>query len=473
MSREAGTALLFIDLSSGNERLGGSILAQCFRSMGEAAPDVDNVEMLGRFFEVMQSGDVRDRLLAYHDRSDGGLFATVAEMALAGRTGARLDLSGVDILPWLFNEEAGAVIQVKNDDLLHVQTAFEGVGINCSLIGHPTQAQDFVIHLDGDEVYRQTRAALQQRWSETSYRIQRLRDNPAVADEEFEVIADDADPGLNVELTFDPAEDVAAPMIATGSRPSVAILREQGVNSQVEMAAVFHRAGFNAVDLHMSEILSGERGLGEYKGIVACGGFSYGDVLGAGEGWAKSILFHRSARDEFATFFERDDTFGLGVCNGCQMMAALKDLVPGAGLWPRFVRNRSEQFEARFSLVSILENNSVFLGDMAGSHMPIAVSHGEGRAELSDKDAQGLIDAGLVAVRFIENGGDVAARYPANPNGTPLGITGLTNQDGRFTIMMPHPERVYRTVQNSWHPAGWGDDSPWMRMFRNARVWVG
>lgn len=473
LKRDANTQLLLIDIAEGMQRMGGSVFAQCFGAIGEVAPDVDEASRLRAFFEVMQSSQVREHIMAYHDRADGGLFATVAEMAFAARMGVDLDLAGEDLVARLFNEELGAVIQVSDDEADFVANEIREAGLICTPIGKPTLAQQIIVRHHGHIVYENSRAALQTRWSETSYRIQRLRDNPACADEEFAALSDDSDPGLSVKLGFDIDEDVAAPFIATGVRPSVAILREQGVNSQTEMAAVFHRAGFRAVDIHMSEILSGRRDLAEFKGMVACGGFSYGDVLGAGEGWAKSILFHSAARDMFAAFFERRDTFGLGVCNGCQMMATLKDLVPGAELWPRFVRNRSEQFEARFSLVQVQPNNSVFLGDMAGSHMPIAVSHGEGRAELDDTGAAALVESGQVAMRFIDHYGNVAEQYPANPNGTPLGITGLTNRDGRFTIMMPHPERVFRTLQNAWHPAEWNEDSPWMRAFRNARVWVG
>ena len=333
----------------------------------------------------------------------------------------------------------------------------------------PTDNGDISIFQEDNLLYRQKRSALQARWSETSHRIQTLRDNPQCAKEEFAGISDEDDPGLSVHLTWDINEDVAAPVIATGVKPGIAILREQGVNSQVEMAAAFTRAGFSAIDVHMSEILSGDRDLSTFRGMVACGGFSYGDVLGAGEGWAKSILFHNRVRDIFAAFFERSDTFGLGVCNGCQMMASIKELIPGAENWPRFVTNRSEQFEARFSLVQVLDSPSILFSGMSGSHMPIAVSHGEGRADISSADAARLVDAGLVPLHFVDHYLSMTETYPMNPNGSPLGITAVTTTDGRFTAMMPHPERVYRTIQNSWHPDEWQEDSPWMRLFRNAR----
>ncbi|XOV90110.1 MAG: phosphoribosylformylglycinamidine synthase [Pseudomonadota bacterium] len=473
LSGRPDTVLLLIDLADGRQRLGGSILATCYGATGKVAPDVETPRRLTGFFELVQRSGVRAKILAYHDRSDGGLVVTLLEMAFASRTGIEIDIESDDLMATLFNEELGVVIEVDAADAEAMIDEFGALDIPCQPVGRPSSDGQVFINHKGAVKFQASRAALQKRWSEVSFEIQKLRDNPACADEEFDALGDDEDPGLSASLTFDIDEDITAPFINTGARPRVAILREQGVNSQVEMAAAFHRAGFVPVDIHMSEILGGARSLDEYVGLVACGGFSYGDVLGAGEGWAKSILFNESARAAFARFFDRGDTFGLGVCNGCQMMAALKDLVPGAAAWPRFVRNRSEQFEARFSSVRILPNNSVFLSGMAGSVMPIAVSHGEGRAAVDEQGAQELVDGGLVTMQFVDNFGGVAKQYPANPNGSPLGITGLTNTDGRFTIMMPHPERVFRTVQNSWHPAAWAEDSPWMRMFRNARVWVG
>ena len=469
LKRDEATSLLLVHF--GKQRMGGSILAQVFLGLGDMVPDVDDPAQLKQFFHLMQTSSIREKILAYHDRADGGLFSTLVEMAFAGRCG--LDINTAEhAIEHLFNEELGAVIQVANADVKSVQAAFTAEGILCEPVAVPTLEQTIRINSDGKLLYESSRATLQQCWANTSYQIQRLRDNPACADEEFSAIADDADAGLSVELGFDINEDIAAPYIAKGVRPAVAILREQGVNSQVEMAAAFHRAGFNAIDIHMSEVLDGSVQLDQFKGLIACGGFSYGDVLGAGEGWAKSILFNSMARDAFSGFFERRDSFGLGVCNGCQMMATLKSLVPGADNWPKFVTNKSEQFEARLSLVQVQKSASIFLSGMEGSHMPIAVSHGEGRAEVSGADAEALLASGKVALRFVDNALAFTEAYPANPNGSALGITGLTNDDGRFTVMMPHPERVYRAVQNSWHPSDWQEDSPWMRMFRNARVWV-
>ena len=340
------------------------------------------------------------------------------------------------------------------------------------VIGDVTSEDRVRIAIAGNVVLNETRTDLHRAWSETSYRMQALRDNPDCAREQYETATDPLDPGLHAKLTFNPGQDAAAPFIAKGARPRVAIVREQGVNSQSEMAAAFHRAGFDPVDVHMTDLLTGRVKLADFKGAVACGGFSYGDVLGAGEGWAKAILFNAALRDQFAEFFARTDAFSLGVCNGCQMFAALKSLMPGTEHWPRFVRNLSEQYEARLSLVEVTPSPSLFFTGMQGSHIPIAVAHGEGRAEFAQPSD---IDAcrSLIAMRFIDNRGRVAKQYPANPNGSPHGITAITNRDGRITAMMPHPERVYRTVQNSWHPDHWGEDGAWTRMFRNARVWVG
>ena len=467
------TDLVLIDLGSGRNRLGGSALAQVYRQIGEQVPDVDEPQRLRAFFDVVQELNRDGLLLAYHDRSDGGLFVTLAEMAFAGRCGLEIDLAGLadDDISVLFNEELGAVLQVRHcdgDDVLNLLER-AGLGDCCQLIG--TLRDDDVIRIrHGErEVFEDTRAALQQAWSETTLQMQSLRDDPDCAREEFARIDVD-DPGLSVNLSYDLNDDVAAPYMEH-RRPRIAILREQGVNGQVEMAASFNKAGFECVDVHMSDILSGRHSLDGFQGLVACGGFSYGDVLGAGEGWAKSILFNSRARDQFSAFFERDDTFSLGVCNGCQMLSNLKSLIPGAEHWPHFVRNRSEQFEARFVMVEVLDTPSILLDGMAGSRMPIAVAHGEGRAEFRD-DAHLDRARSQVAVRYVENGGDPAVRYPANPNGSPEGITGLCSADGRVTIMMPHPERVVRAVQNSWHPDGWLEDAPWRRLFRNARRWL-
>jgi phosphoribosylformylglycinamidine synthase len=415
-------------------------------------------------------------ILAYHDRSDGGLFVTLVEMAFAGNTGLNIDLAqltGTD-LERFFNEELGAVIQVSSKLANEIKAKFEAKGVACHAIGGLI-SENSIKFTDGERViFSDSRTALRTLWSETSYRMQALRDNPECALEEFTLKQQSDAPRLTVKLSFDPSQDVAAPYILKGIAPKMAILREQGVNSHVEMAAAFDRAGFESRDVHMSDILSGRISLDEFQGLVACGGFSYGDVLGAGEGWAKSILFNQRARDEFSRFFERDASFALGVCNGCQMLSNLKEIIPGSEHWPRFVRNRSERFEARFSLVEVQQNPSVFLNGMAGSRMPIAVSHGEGLAEFASAQALAKAEAsGTIVLRYVDGDGKIATQYPQNPNGSPNGLTGICSNDGRVTIMMPHPERVFRTVANSWHPDDWSEDSPWMRMFRNARVNLG
>ena len=468
------TQLLLLDLGAGAMRMGGSILAQVNQQMGDTAPDLDNPALLKNFFDAMQVSLEQGDILAYHDRSDGGLLATLVEMAFAGRVGISVDVFGLgdDPIAALFNEELGAVIQVSAEHTNAVAERFSDAGVDVHLLGGLNSHQTVEIINKKLPLFKRSRADLQRTWSETSYRMAALRDNADCAWEEFDNIASD-DPGLSVSLSYDPSDDIAAPYINSGARPAVAILREQGVNSHLEMAAAFDRAGFDAVDVHMSDLLAGRRVLSDFGGVIACGGFSYGDVLGAGEGWAKTVLFNEQIRDQFQSFFQRSDSFSLGVCNGCQMLSNLKTLIPGAELWPRFVRNHSEQFEARFSLVRVEESPSIFLQGMAGSHMPIAISHGEGRAEFSSQKAMDrLLSSNQVAMRFLNNQGQVAARYPANPNGSPDGITGVSSSDGRATLMMPHPERVYRTVQNSWHPDDWGEDGAWMRIFRNARKFV-
>ncbi len=474
------TDLVLIDLGRGQNRMGGSILAQVYAKIGQQVPDVDDAEDLKAFFAVIQGLNADGHLLAYHDRSDGGLLTTVLEMAFAGHCGLSLSLDALaddasELPAVLFNEELGAVIQVRQDATAEVLAQFSAAGLgDCvAVIGQAVNNGEVSISFNGEPVFVGERRLLQRQWAETSYQIQRLRDNAECADQEFDVLLEEDNPGLSVRLGFDVNQDVAAPYIRKGVRPQVAILREQGVNGQVEMAAAFDRAGFSAIDVHMSDILAGRVSLDEFKGLVACGGFSYGDVLGAGEGWAKSVLFNARARDAFQGFFERKDSFALGVCNGCQMMSNLHELIPGTEFWPHFVRNRSEQFEARVAMVQIQESASIFLQGMAGSRMPIAIAHGEGHAEFESEEA--LLEAdlsGSVALRFVDNHGKVTETYPANPNGSPRGITGLTSRDGRVTIMMPHPERVFRAVQNSWRPDEWQEDGGWMRMFRNARVWV-
>jgi len=471
---QGNTELLLLDLGAGANRMGGSILAQVFSEFGDTAPDVDDAQALKGFFDVMQASMERGDILAYHDRSDGGLMTTLAEMSFAGHVGVSVDLSGLDedTMAVLFTEELGAVVQVLSGSAEALMEKFTDAGVSAHRLGTLNANDSLEISRDGEILFACNRATLQACWSETSYRVASLRDNAECVQQEFDRILH-PDLGLSTNLSFDPAEDICAPYINGGAKPRVAIVREQGVNSHVEMGAAFDRAGFTAVDVHMSDLLAGRRTLSEFAGLVACGGFSYGDVLGAGEGWAKTVLFNQQVRDQFQQFFHRPDTFSLGVCNGCQMLSNLKTLIPGAELWPRFVRNLSEQFEARFSLVRIEDSPSVMLQGMAGTHMPIAISHGEGRAEFSSSDALAeLQKSRQIALRFLENNLQVADRYPANPNGSPEGITGVTSVDGRATLMMPHPERVYRTVLNSWHPADWGEDSGWMRIFRNARTFT-
>ncbi|WP_339906572.1 phosphoribosylformylglycinamidine synthase, partial [Pseudomonas guineae] len=474
------TDLILIDLGRGQNRMGASILTQVYSKLGRQTPDVDDAEDLKAFFAVIQGLNADGHILAYHDRSDGGLLVTSLEMAFAGHCGLNLYLDALaadssELAAVLFNEELGAVIQVHQDATPQVLAQFSAAGLgDCvAVIGQPVNSDDVAINFNGKPVFAGQRHLLQRQWAQTSYQIQRLRDNVDCADQEFDGLLEEDNPGLSVKLGFDVNQDISAPYIRKGVRPQIAVLREQGVNGQVEMAAAFDRAGFNAIDVHMSDILSGRVSLDAFKGLVACGGFSYGDVLGAGEGWAKSVLFNSRARDGFQAFFERNDSFALGVCNGCQMMSNLHELIPGTEFWPHFVRNRSEQFEARVAMVQVQESASIFLQGMAGSRMPIAIAHGEGHAEFESEEA--LLEAdlsGCVAMRFIDNHGKVTEAYPANPNGSPRGITGLTSRDGRVTIMMPHPERVFRAVQNSWKPDDWQEDAGWLRMFRNARVWV-
>jgi phosphoribosylformylglycinamidine synthase len=487
------TELLLIDLGGGRNRLGGSILAQVFSRFGDQAPDLDSAPLFRNFFAAIQKLNGEQLLLAYHDRSDGGLAATVCEMAFAGRCGVSVNLDGLVFDQWsddvdgfkrssdeqlagrlreralqaLFAEELGAVVQVRAADRSRVMAALRehGLGEHCHVIGLLNGKDEIAFLRNARPLLRESRIALQRTWSETSFRMQQLRDNPQCAQEEYDRILDTGDPGLSFQLGF----EVKKFDIGTKARPRIAILREQGVNSQVEMAAAFTRAGFEAADVHMSDVIAGRVSLGGFRGLAACGGFSYGDVLGGGQGWAKSILFNARARREFEAFFGRSDSFALGSCNGCQMMAALKEIIPGAEHWPVFAGNRSAQFEARFVMVEVTESPSILFRGMAGSRMPIATAHGEGFALFSDEeDARNA----AVALRFVDNQGKIAERYPYNPNGSPAGITGLTTPDGRFTIVMPHPERVFRTVQMSWAPDGAGEDSPWMQLFYNARRWV-
>lgn len=466
------TVILLLDLAEGKQRLGGSILAQTYSTMGTEAPDLENPELLKKLFQFLQKN--RDEVLAYHDRSDGGLITTLLEMAFAARIGLDIAVpSGSEPIDFLFNEELGVAIQVRTRTLERVMKELANHGLTGQEIARIRFDQVVSIKQGKKELILSSRKELEIHWARSSFQIQALRDNPKCAQEEFNTVGEDDDPGLTAEHQFDISQDIAAPMIATGIRPLVAILREQGVNSQVEMAAAFTRAGFTAVDVHMSELISGKTTLEQFKGLVACGGFSYGDVLGAGEGWAKSILYNPMVRDEFQRFFNRPETFSLGVCNGCQMLATLKELIPGTDSWPKFIRNESEQFEARLSLVRIEKTPSIFLTGMRGALLPIVVSHGEGRATMTRIAMDDLESNEQIAMRFSDHFGDPTKLYPYNPNGSPGGMTAVTSKDGRVLAMMPHPERVFRSVQYSWRPDDWKEDAPWMRLFRNARAWVG
>ncbi|MCA3777241.1 MAG: phosphoribosylformylglycinamidine synthase [Burkholderia sp.] len=496
---DAGDSVLIaIDLGRGKNRMGGSIFAQVTQQVGDTTPDVDDAEDLKRFFNAIQSLNTQDKLLAYHDRSDGGLWATVCEMAFAGHAGVSLNVDMLTLDPnhesdygdakdWakqtsgrrddrtlraLFSEELGAVVQVRASDRDAVLGALREFGLSaCShVIGSVNDRDVIEVYRDAKKIFDAPRTELHRAWSEVSWRIARLRDNPACADAEYDALLDAADPGISPVLSFDPADDIAAPFIATGARPRVAILREQGVNSHLETAYAFDRAGFDAHDVHMSDLLAGRATLADFAGAVACGGFSYGDVLGAGEGWAKTIRFNANLADMFSAFFARPDTFALGICNGCQMLSSIASMIPGAEAWPKFTRNKSEQFEARFSFVEVEKSPSIFFAGMEGSRIPVAVAHGEGYADFSQ---QGDIDRVAVSMRFVDHRGEATERYPFNPNGSPAGITSVTTADGRFSVLMPHMERVHRTVAMSWHPESWGEASPWMRVFRNARRWIG
>ncbi len=470
-----GTSLWLIDLGGGRNRLGGSALAQVYGSIGAEPADLNGPADLLHFAAAMT--ELRRWVLAYHDRSDGGLFVTLAEMAFAGHCGLDIELPAQrgPALAQLFTEELGAVVQIRTADEARLQEilARHELAERAVRLGRPARELRLTMRI-GREFLDESWVDLRRAWSETSWQMRRLRDDPQCADQEFAAQCAPDDPGLSVSLSFDPEIDIAAPFVARGARPAIAVLREQGVNSQVETAAAFERAGFIAHDVHMTDLLCGKRSLREFKGLVACGGFSYGDVLGAGEGWAKSILFHERVREEFRSFFTRPDSFTLGICNGCQMLAALKSLIPGTAHWPRFVRNRSEQYEARFALVEILSSPAVLLQEMAGSRLPIAVAHGEGHAEFPGPEAAAACAAsGLVAFSYIHPNGRLATSYPFNPSGSPAAMAALCSVDGRVLITMPHPERSFRYLQNSWHPREVGEFSGWMRLFRNARRFVG
>ncbi|MEP7062150.1 MAG: phosphoribosylformylglycinamidine synthase [Betaproteobacteria bacterium] len=473
LSDDAGaTCLVHVDIADGRRRLGASALAQVHSQLGNDAPDVDDPARLAAFFALVRTQAAAAKLLAYHDIGDGGLVVTLLEMAFASRCGLDIDAGAGDVLAELFAEELGAVVQVHDSEAASVVAAAARVGLRARIVARPTAGERIVVRDAARTLLDVTRTDLHRTWSSTTHAMQRLRDNPLLADQEFARIDDANDLGMAVALTFDPDDDVAAPHILRGARPAIAILREQGVNGQTELAAAFDRAGFDAFDVHMTDIASGRRSLADFAGFAAGGGFSYGDVLGGGAGWAKSILFDSRLRDDFARFFARPDIFALGICNGCQMMGNLRSMVPGAAHWPLFVRNASEQFEARLVSVEIVASTSLFLRGMEGSRIPVALAHGEGLAQFDD-DAALAAAIPHVAMRYVDSHGKPTERYPFNPNGSPQGITGLTTADGRFTILMPHPERVWRTAQMSWHPRHWGEASPWLRMFRNARVALG
>ncbi|WP_118816389.1 phosphoribosylformylglycinamidine synthase [Neisseria lactamica] len=495
------SVLLFVDLGFGKARMGGSAFGQVYNNMTGDAPDLDDTGRLKAFYNVIQQLVAEDKLLAYHDRSDGGLFATLAEMAFAGRCGISADIDCLmdKFLPIhypdfqgdpaedlsdelynhaaikiLFNEELGAVIQIRQQDRDYVDAAFEAAGLTgaVSRIGSPDFDNESISFFGYGYFLEQNRADLQRAWQETSHAIQKLRDNPACADSEFAMIGDNGRSALFADVKFDVNEDIAAPFINSGAKPKIAILREQGVNGQIEMAAAFTRAGFDAYDVHMSDLMAGRFRLADFKMLAACGGFSYGDVLGAGEGWAKSILFHPALRDQFAAFFADPDTLTLGVCNGCQMVSNLAEIIPGAETWPKFKRNLSEQFEARLSMVHVPKSASLILNEMQGSSLPVVVSHGEGRADFALHGGNISTDLGI-ALQYVDGRNQVTQTYPLNPNGSPQGIAGVTNADGRVTIMMPHPERVYRAAQMSWKPEDWTELSGWYRLFAGARKALG
>ena len=475
------SVLLLVDLGNGKARMGGSAFGQVYNNMTGDAPDLDDTGRLKAFYNVIQQLVAEDKLLAYHDRSDGGLFAALVEMAFAARCGINVDLTSLvanqaDVneanIRALFNEELGAVIQIAKQDVASVETLFKEADLALHTVATIGTNEKIVIRNQAGIVLEQNRADLQRAWQETSHAIQRLRDNPACADSEFALIGDNERSALFADVKFDVNEDIAAPFINSGAKPKIAILREQGVNGQIEMAAAFTRAGFDAYDVHMSDLMAGRVHLADFKMLAACGGFSYGDVLGAGEGWAKSILFHPALRDQFAAFFADPNTLTLGVCNGCQMVSNLAEIIPGAEAWPKFKRNLSEQFEARLSMVHVPKSASLILNEMQGSSLPVVVSHGEGRADFALHSGNISADLGI-ALQYVDGQNQVTQTYPLNPNGSPQGIAGVTNADGRVTIMMPHPERVYRAAQMSWKPEGWTELSGWYRLFAGARKALG
>ncbi|MEO8672541.1 MAG: phosphoribosylformylglycinamidine synthase [Tahibacter sp.] len=468
------TELWLLDLGGGRNRLGGSALMQVFNRAGGVPTDLDDPVRFKSFFQCIQAANAAGLLLAYHDRSDGGVLVTLLEMAFAGHCGLSIGLDGwaENTLRALFCEELGAVVQLRRDDVPAFRALLEQHGLTeiAHMVARPKDKLQIGLRLGDETIAKWSWRELMAAWSETSFAMQRLRDNPLCAENEYELRCDEDDPGISPKLGFDPADDVAAPYISRGVRPRIAILREQGVNGQVEMAAAFSRAGFEAVDVHMSDLQAGRRRLADFTGLAACGGFSYGDVLGAGRGWSTSILYNNALRDQFAQFFADTGKFALGACNGCQMMANLKEIIPGAAYWPKFLRNASEQYEARLVTLEVVESPSILMRGMTGSRIPVVVAHGEGRVEFAQGSDFKRVQPCL---RFVDNRGRATETFPLNSNGSIGGLTGLTAAEGRVTIMMPHPERVFRSAQLSWHPDSWGEESPWLRIFRNARAWVG
>ena len=468
--------LLLIDLGTKKNRLGGSSLLQVYSQIGDVPADLDDPALLKNFFEAITELKSENLLHAYHDRSDGGLFACICEMSFASHIGIDVDINelGDDVIATLFSEELGAVIQIDAEDKDKVDNilAKYNLAFATHVLGTLNNKNSICISHNGKVIYEEDWSELLEVWTSTSHAIQSLRDNPKCADQELVSIRDKNNPGLSVNTTFDINEDICATYINAGEQPKIAVLREQGVNGHIEMAAAFDKAGFNAIDVHMTDLIENRHKLEEFNGLVACGGFSYGDVLGAGGGWAKSILFNSYLKDQFEQFFNNENTIALGVCNGCQMMSQLKDIIPGAEYWPKFIKNESEQFEARLVLAKILSSSSIFFNDMHGSTLPVVVAHGEGKAEFSSNHMEQLQKDHLISMQYINNNLQVTEKYPFNPNGSPSGATGFCNQDGRFTIMMPHPERLFRSVQYSWHPRDWKEDGPWMRIFRNVRKFI-
>jgi len=456
--------LLLIDLGLGKNRMGGSCLAQVYNQIGNSTPDMDSPSLFAKFFCTINQLNNEGLIEAYHDRSDGGLIATLLEMAFASHCGLNIQTS--DPIPELFNEELGCVIQVFNRNKTKVLNALSDAKISSQTIATINKTDEIYIYQNDELIFCEKRNILHQSWSSTSFEIAKLRDDPKCAQSENDQLLVDSK-GLIANPSFDINENLSAPYINVDNKPKIAILREQGINGHIEMAAAFSLAGFEASDVHMSDILAGKISLADYKGLAACGGFSYGDVLGAGRGWANSILYNEKTKDEFSAFFDRSDSFTLGVCNGCQMISNLKEIIPGSNNWPTFERNTSEQFEARVASVEIMQSKSLFFEGMTGSIMPIAVAHGEGRANFSSAP-----NSENITIRYVDYNGVATQTYPYNPNGSENAVASLCDDSGRITIMMPHPERVFRAIQNSWHPSSWKERSPWMKMFENARKWV-